>query len=129
MVVSVGIPVAILGGIGVIYMMGNTMNSLVVVGIIIVLGMLVDDAIVVCENIYSYIEKGHSAVESAILGTKEIATPVISSVLTTVFAFAPIIFMKEIIGKFSKSDPINCRCHALSFTFEALIILPFTLKS
>ena len=55
-VTSVGIPVAVLGGIALVYFLGNTMNSLVVVGVIIVLGMLVDDAIVVCENIYSYIE-------------------------------------------------------------------------
>lgn len=123
-VVSVGIPVAILGGIGVIYMMGNTMNSLVVVGIIIVLGMLVDDAIVVCENIYSYIEQGYSAKESAILGTKEIATPVISSVMTTVFAFAPIIFMKEIIGQFLRVIPLTVVAMLLVSLFEALIILP-----
>jgi multidrug efflux pump subunit AcrB len=124
LVVSVGIPVAILGGIGVIYLMGNTMNSLVVVGIIIVLGMLVDDAIVVCENIYSYIEKGHSAVESAIMGTKEIATPVISSVMTTVFAFAPIIFMKDIIGQFLRVIPLTVVAMLLVSLFEALIILP-----
>lgn len=123
-VVSVGIPVAILGGIGVIYLMGHTMNSLVVVGIIIVLGMLVDDAIVVCENIYSYIEKGHSATQAAIMGTAEIATPVISSVLTTVFAFAPIIFMKEIIGQFLRVIPLTVVAMLIVSLFEALIILP-----
>lgn len=123
-VVSVGIPVAILGGIAVIYLMGHTMNSLVVVGMIIVLGMLVDDAIVVCENIYSYIEKGYSSMQAAVLGTKEIATPVISSVLTTVFAFAPIIFMKEIIGQFLRVIPLTVVAMLLVSLFEALIILP-----
>ncbi|MEZ4871638.1 MAG: efflux RND transporter permease subunit [Bdellovibrionales bacterium] len=63
------------------------MNSLVVVGVIIVLGMLMDDAIVVCENIYSYIEKGLSR-EAAIKGTSEIALPVIAAVMT-VLLFCP----------------------------------------
>jgi multidrug efflux pump subunit AcrB len=124
MVVSVGIPVAVLGGIALVYYLGNTMNSLVVVGIIIVLGMLVDDAIVVCENIYSYIERGLSPMKAAVKGTSEIALPVIASVLTTVFAFLPIAFMKEIIGQFLRVIPITVVAMLVVSLLEALLILP-----
>ncbi len=123
-VVSVGIPVAVLGGVALVAYLGNTMNSLVVVGIIIVLGMLVDDAIVVCENIYSYIEKGLSPSKAAIKGTSEIALPVIASVLTTIFAFLPIAFMKEIIGQFLRVIPITVVAMLVVSLLEALLILP-----
>ena len=123
-VTSIGIPIAILGGIFLLAWMGNTMNSLVVVGIIIVLGMLVDDAIVVCENIYSYIEKGHSAKEAAYLGTKEVAKPVVASVLTTVFAFLPIVLMEGIMGQFLKVIPITVITMLVVSLIEALCILP-----
>lgn len=124
LVTSIGIPIAILGGIILLAWLGNTMNSLVVVGIIIVLGMLVDDAIVVCENIYSYVEKGFSAKEAAYLGTKEVAKPVIASVLTTVFAFLPIVLMKGIMGQFLKVIPITVITMLAVSLIEALGILP-----
>jgi multidrug efflux pump subunit AcrB len=124
LVTSIGIPIAILGGFCVLYFLGHTLNSLVVVGIIIVLGMLVDDAIVVCENIYSYIEKGLSPTQAAIKGTSEIALPVLASVLTTVFAFLPIVFMKEIIGQFLRVIPITVIALLSISLFEALLILP-----
>lgn len=123
-VVSVGIPVAVLGGIATIFFMGNTMNSLVVVGIIIVLGMLVDDAIVVCENIYKYIEKGMPPAKAAILGTNEVALPVLASVMTTIFAFFPIIFMQEIIGQFLRVIPLTVVAMLMVSLLECLLILP-----
>lgn len=123
-VVSVGIPVAVLGGIATIFFLGNTMNSLVVVGIIIVLGMLVDDAIVVSENIYSYIEKGMSPIKAAITGTSEVALPVTASVLTTIFAFFPIIFMQEIIGQFLRVIPLTVVAMLTVSLLECLLILP-----
>ena len=123
-VTSVGIPVAVLGGVALVFFLGNTMNSLVVVGIIIVLGMLVDDAIVVCENIYSYIEKGWHPIKASIKGTSEIALPVLASVLTTVFAFLPIAFMKEIIGQFLRVIPITVIAMLVVSLLEAILILP-----
>jgi len=123
-VTSIGIPVAVLGGIALVYFLGNTMNSLVVVGVIIVLGMLVDDAIVVCENIYSYIERGMHPIKASVKGTSEIALPVFASVLTTVFAFLPIAFMKEIIGQFLRVIPITVIAMLLVSLLEAIIVLP-----
>lgn len=124
LITSIGIPVAILGGITVIYLLGFTLNSLVVIGMIIVLGMLVDDAIVVCENIYSKIEAGETPYRAAIAGTVEIAPAVISSVLTTVFAFLPIAFMGDIIGQFLSVIPITVVALLSVSLFEALVILP-----
>ena len=127
-VTSLGIPIAILGGICVLYFLGQTMNSLVILGIIISLGMLVDDAIVICENIYSYLEKGLSPYQASLRGAYEIARPVIASVLTTIFAFLPIIFMKGIIGQFLMVIPLAV-VSLLSFSLlEALLILPIHAK-
>ncbi len=123
-VTSVGIPVALLGGIVIIFLLGNTLNTLVLIGMIIVLGMLVDDAIVVCENIYSHIENGLSSREAALRGVKQIAIPVTATVLTTVFAFFPILFMKEIIGQFLRIIPLTVIAMLLVSLFEALVILP-----
>ncbi len=123
-VTSIGIPIAILGGVIVLYSMGQTINSLVVIGIIIVLGMLVDDAIVVCENIYSYIEKGLSPMQAAYEGVKEISLPVIASVLTTIFAFLPIVFMEGIIGQFLSVIPLTVIAMLAVSLLEALTILP-----
>ena len=124
LVTSLGIPIAILGGVTLIYFSGVTMNSLVLVGMIIVLGMLVDDAIVVCENIFSYVEKGMTSREAALLGVSEIATPVVATVLTTVFAFFPILFMKGIMGQFLSVVPLTVIAMLVVSLFEALVILP-----
>ncbi len=123
-VTSIGIPVAICGGIITLYLMGNTMNSLFLVGLIIVLGMLVDDAIVVCENIYSYLEKGLTPMQASLKGVSEISTPIIATVLTTVFAFLPIMFMEGIMGQFLKVIPLTVIVMLLASLFEALLILP-----
>ncbi len=124
LVTSIGIPVAILGGIFFIYYLGNTLNSLTIVGMIIVLGMLVDDAIVVTENIYVHIEKGLAPVHAALVGVQEIAIPVIATVLTTVLSFFPILFMEGIMGQFLRVIPAAVICLLMLSLFEALIILP-----
>ena len=123
-VTSIGIPIAVFGGIALIYFQGNTMNSLVLVGMIIVLGMLVDDAIVICENIYYHLESGLSPKEAAIKGAGEIAIPVTATVMTTILAFFPILFMKEIMGQFLRVIPLTVIAMLLVSLFEALLILP-----
>lgn len=121
---SIGIPVAILGGLAVIYFTGSSMNSLVIVGMIVVLGMLVDDAIVVCENIYARVEAGDPPKIAAIKGVSEIAVPVLATVLTTFFAFFPILFMKEVIGQFISVIPMTVISMLSVSVLEALVILP-----
>jgi len=124
LVTSIGMPIAFLGGVFTIYMLGMTLNSLVVLGMIVVLGMLVDDAIVVAENIFSYIEKGESPYDAAVKGVSEVASPVFATVMTTVFAFLPVVYMEGVMGQFLKVIPITV-IFILAFSlFEALFILP-----
>lgn len=124
LVTSVGIPIAILGGIGLIYLMGNTMNSLVLVGIILVLGMLVDDAIVMCENIFYHLESGLSPLQAAVEGTREIAVAVVATVATTVLAFLPLLFMKGIMGQFLQVIPMTVIAMLMVSLVEAVMVLP-----
>ncbi|MBP9707757.1 MAG: efflux RND transporter permease subunit [Oligoflexales bacterium] len=124
LITTMGIPVAFLGGLCLIYFYGSTLNSIAILGMIIVLGMLVDDAIVVSENIFSYIEQGLPPQKAALLGVSEIAMPVIATVLTTVFAFFPILFMKDVMGQFMRVIPMTVIAMLLVSLFEALIILP-----
>ncbi len=124
LVTSFGLPIAVIGGLTIVFFLGNTLNSLVIIGLVIVLGMLVDDATVVCENIYSYVEKGFPPKEAAVKGVSEIAVPVLASVMTTVFAFFPILFMKEIIGQFLRVIPLTVIAMLFMSLIEALIISP-----
>jgi len=124
LVTSIGMPIAFLGGVFTIFVLGMTLNSLVVLGMIVVLGMLVDDAIVVAENIYSYIERGETPRDAAVKGVAEVASPVLATVMTTVFAFLPVVYMEGVMGQFLKVIPITV-IFILAFSlFEALIILP-----
>lgn len=98
--VSVGIPFSFAGMFIVAGFVGITINVISLFGMIVVVGILVDDAIVVAENIYSHYERGKSALLSAIDGTKEMVAPVSASVLTTIIAFSPFFFLEGFLGKF-----------------------------
>ena len=128
LVTGLGIPIAILGGFIILSYLDQTINTLVILGVTIVLGMLVDDAIVVCENIYFHMEKGLSSWEAAIKGVKEMAVPVTATVFTTILAFAPVLFMKEIMGQFLRVIPITVISMLIVSLFEALFILPVHAK-
>ncbi|MCG2760155.1 MAG: efflux RND transporter permease subunit [Candidatus Delongbacteria bacterium] len=101
-----------------------TMNNLTLFALLLVLGMIVDDAIVVIENVHRYREMGFSRKEAAIKGTQTIMWPVISAVMTTVFAFVPMIIMQGMMGKFMRFFPIVVSIALLASLFEALVILP-----
>ena len=93
-------------------------------GLIIVVGMLVDDAIIIAENCHRYIEEGLPIKEAASKGAREVALPVIATVLTTVVAFLPLVFMTGIMGKFVRHIPIVVIVALIVSLFEALVILP-----
>ena len=124
LITAVGIPVAFLGGLAALYILGMTLNTLVVLGMVVVLGMLVDDAIVVAENIYAHVEDGLSTYEASIKGVTEVSSPVIATVFTTIFAFLPIVFMDDIMGQFLRVIPITVIVILALSLFEALFILP-----
>ena len=99
--VAAGIPIAIAGALTVFPAMDMTISSLTVMGFILVLGIVVDDAIVVGERIYSYEKKGYPKEEAAIEGTLEVSMPVIFGVLTTIAAFLPLLLQTGQFGAFS----------------------------
>jgi len=119
-----GLPVIFFSGIAVLYMAGITLNLLVMFGFIMVLGLMVDDAIIIGENTTWHMEQGLSPEQAAIEGTHELIGPVTATVLTTVVAFLPLMFMDGIIGKFVYSIPVVVIV-LLGFSwFEAIFILP-----
>jgi len=119
-----GLPIIFFSGLLVLYLMGTTLNLLTMFGFIIVLGLMVDDAIIIGENATYHMEKGLSPVEAAIKGTYELLGPVTATVLTTVVAFLPMMFMDGIIGKFIYSIPVVVVILLIFSWVEAIFILP-----
>ncbi len=124
LVTALGLPVAFFGSIWALAFLGYTLNSMTIIGIILVVGMLVDDGVVVAENIFFHFEKGKSRRDAAIDGTFEIIIPVIGTVLTTIVAFFPLIFMSGIIGKFMSIIPVAVITCLIFSLFECVLILP-----
>ncbi len=124
LVVAFGLPVSFAGTFFVLYMCGYTINMLSLFAMIMALGMVVDDAIVISENCFRYIEQGFSMSQAAIRGTGEVLWPVIGSVSTTVAAFLPLMLAEGIIGKFLVIVPIVV-CTTLAFSLaQAFFVLP-----
>jgi multidrug efflux pump subunit AcrB len=121
---ALGIPTSILFAFSFAIYFGITINFISLMGILIVLGLLVDDAIVVAENIYSYKEKGLSPKDAAIKGTSEVLWPVITTVATTIVAFSPFLAMSGIMGKFMYQMPIIVTLVLIGSLVESIFILP-----
>ncbi len=120
----IGIPFAFFATFVLIYFFGYTINSLSLFAMILVSGMLVDDAIIVIENVYRFREEGYSPFDAALKGTTEIAIPVISAVLTTIAAFLPLLGISGVFGKFLALLPIIVTFTLLASLLEALVVLP-----
>ncbi|MEM8593431.1 MAG: efflux RND transporter permease subunit [Pseudomonadota bacterium] len=126
--VFVGIPVSFTGAFVVMYLMGTTFNLISLFGFILVLGIVVDDAIVTGENIYSHIRSGSNGLSAAIEGTQEIAAPVLFGILTTVVAFAPLFFIDGARGAIFAQIPAVVIPVLLFSLLESKFILPAHLK-
>ncbi len=124
MVVGIGIPMSFMIGLIVTEIMGNSLNMLSLLGALIALGMLVDEAIVVAENIYRHLEEGMEKREAAIVGATEMFPAVLTATLTTVFAFLPMLLLSGEMGTFIKIIPIMITVLLLSSLFEAFYFLP-----
>ena len=122
--VAMGIPVSFFGMFILAAQMGVTINVLSLFGMIIVIGILVDDGIVIGENIYHHYEQGKSPVRAAIDGTIEVLPPVVSALLTTMIAFATFFFLDGRIGEFFGEVSMVVTLTLLVSMIEALIILP-----
>ncbi len=122
--VATSIPLSMLLSFIVMGAMGITMNMVVLFSLILALGMLVDNAIVVVENIYRYLEEGHDNWTAARLATGEVAMPIIASTLTTLAAFAPLLFWPGIAGEFMGYLPLTLIITLSSSLFVALVMVP-----
>jgi len=121
---ALGLPIAMLTTFWLMQLFGMTINLISMFGLIIVLGMLVDDGIIISENVYRYVEEGMPPKEAAIKGASEVMTPVLATVLTTVAAFTPLMFMSGLIGRFIRQIPMVVCIALLASIIEAFIILP-----
>ena len=129
--VTIGIPVSFAGAVICMHFLGVTANNMSLFGFIIVLGMVVDDAIVTGENIYAKVKTGnYDPVEAAIVGTQEVATPVTFGIITTIVAFLPLMFFDDsYIGNLGKQIPYVVIPVLIFSLVESKLILPAHLKN
>jgi len=128
LIVAIGIPTSFMITIIGADLMGYSLNMLTLLGALIALGMIVDEAIVVAENIYQHIERGKSPRDAAIDGAVEMFPAVLTATLTTVFAFLPLLIMSGEMGVFMKVLPIMISILLISSFFEAFYFLPLHAK-
>lgn len=124
MFVGVAIPLSMLISIMLLGFAGVTLNMMVLFGLILALGMLVDNGIVVVENTYRLMQSGLSPIQAAKEGVGEVAVPIITSTLTTLAAFAPLLFWNDLMGEFMKFLPITLITSLSASLFVALVINP-----
>ena len=122
--VTLGIIFSIAGTLWVLNFTGNTLNVSVLLGIVIVLGMLVDDAVVVVESIYYRLQRGMNGLDAAIDALREVGKPVTSAVSTTMAAFLPLMLLPGIVGKFMFVIPFVVTVGLAVSLIEAFWILP-----
>ncbi len=124
LVTALGIPLSFLGGILVAGSLGVTMNMIAMFALIVVLGMVVDDAIVVGENVYRRMEEGEDPETAAVEGTVEVGRAVFATILTSIAAFLPILLLTGTTGLFMRPLPIVVSACLVVSLFEAFTVLP-----
>lgn len=122
--VFTGLMTAVCGTLVLMVATGVTLNLLTMFGLIIVLGMLVDDAIVVAENIQTRHDRGETALQAAIGGAEQVLWPVCATVSTTIVAFLPLMFIRGQIGDLLGALPMVVTCALLMSLLESVLILP-----
>ncbi len=128
LVVGMGIPVSFMIGLISLEMLGYSLNMLSLFGALIALGMLVDEAIVVAENIYRHLEEGDDPKTAAIEGSLEMFPAVLTATSTTIFAFLPLVIISGEMGSFIRILPVIISILLLSSLFEAFYFLPLHAK-
>ena len=122
--VSLGIPISFMGAFLVLPQFGGSLNMISLFAFILVLGVVVDDAIIVGENIFSKQKEGLTGIKAAISGAQEVAKPVVFAVLTTIIAFLPMVFMPGPEGKLMSVIPIVVIATLIFSLLESLLVLP-----
>ncbi len=127
--VGFSIPMSMFLSFAVLGLMGVTINMIVLFALILALGMLVDNAIVIVENVYRFVDNGFPIYKAVKYGVGEVAWPIISSTATTLTAFLPLAFWTGIMGEFMKYLPITLIIVLTSSLFVALVLVPVLAKS
>ena len=122
--VAIGIPLTLLITFGLMGAANESINTMSLFGLVLVLGIIVDDAIIVMENVYRRMQEGESPIEAAINGAHEVAWPVITASLTTAAIFLPLALLPGIVGKFMKIIPVIVALTLAASLFECFFILP-----
>lgn len=124
MLVTIGIPFTLAGTFIALNLLDQTLNTSVLLGVVISLGMLVDDAVVVVESIYHKLRRGLRGIEAIWSGLTEVISPVTASVMTTIAAFMPLMLLPGILGKFMMVIPLVVTLALLVSLIEAYWMLP-----
>ncbi len=122
-IVAIAIPLSLTIGLGFVDLSGFGLQQISIAGLVVALGMLVDNSIVMVENINRFLQMGHKRKEASILAASEIGWPVVTATFTTILAFVPIAAMPYMTGEFIKSLPVTIM---LTLTVSLLIALTFT---
>jgi len=121
---AIGIPVTVLGVIFLLPMFGGFLDSITMTAMVLVIGIIVDDAIIIAENIHRRAEEGLSAYDAAVEGIAEVFNPVVTTILTTLVVFAPLFFMPGMLGKFVYVIPLVIVLALLISLVESGLALP-----
>ncbi|NIM13726.1 MAG: MMPL family transporter [Candidatus Aminicenantes bacterium] len=124
-IVMMAIPISLLMAIGFVYKSGYGIQQMTIAGLVITLGLLVDNAIVVVENITRFIKKGETNLDAAVKGTSQIGWAIVSATATTILAFLPIVMMRDVSGDFIRSMPLTVIYTLTASLFIALTFTPF----
>ena len=124
LITALGIPVSFLVAVIVLYLLGYSINMVSLFAFLIALGLIVDDAIIVNENIYRHLELGESPANAAALGTREVYWPVVASTTTTIAAFMPMFAIGGTMGAFISVIPVVVSASLAGSLLEAFGVLP-----
>ncbi len=123
-VTGLALPNSLIGSFILMSLMGFSVNLMTLLALSLAVGLLIDDAIVVRENIFRHIEMGKSPIQAALAGTKEVSLAVVATTLTVIAVFAPIAFLQGVVGQFFKEFGLTI-CFAMMISlFDALTIAP-----
>jgi len=125
LIVMISIPLSLALGLIALNLFGFSLNQLSIVGLVVALGLLVDDSIVVVENIERWLREGHSRMDAVLKGTKQIGVAVVGCTATLVIAFLPLAFLPDSAGEFMRSLPMAVITSVLASMIVALTLVPF----
>jgi HAE1 family hydrophobic/amphiphilic exporter-1 len=123
-ITAMALPNSLLGGFVIMYAMGFTINLMTLLALSLAVGLLIDDAIVVRENIFRHLEMGKKPKDAALEGTKEVAMAVIATTLVVIAVFGPISFLQGIVGQFFKQFGLTVVFTMLISLFDAFTVAP-----